>query len=201
VWRGSSLPLGGAADASRYLRRTGKNALPGFGAALRPSASLLPRHRGYSDVVGAEQYQLRSVSSFCATERIIRHRPVWRGSSLPLGGAAVASRYLRRTGKDALAGFGAAVRPSGSKLPRHRGVFRCSRGGAIPAPKCERLLRTRTNNSTSPCVAREQARARRRSQRQPVSASNREGCIARIWGRLAAQREQAPSPQGGVIPM
>ncbi|CAH0178389.1 hypothetical protein SRABI112_01346 [Pseudomonas mediterranea] len=47
--------------------------------------------------------------------------PLWRGSLLPLGGVAVVGRVQVVYLEEYVAGFGAALPPSGSKLPRHRG--------------------------------------------------------------------------------
>ncbi|KGU85333.1 hypothetical protein N005_11840 [Pseudomonas mediterranea CFBP 5447] len=48
-------------------------------------------------------------------------QPLWRGSLLPLGGVAVVGRVQVVYLEEYVAGFGAALPPSGSKLPRHRG--------------------------------------------------------------------------------
>ncbi|OPG73228.1 hypothetical protein B1219_06810 [Pseudomonas ogarae] len=52
---------------------------------------------------------------------------MWRGSLLPLGREAALEPRSHRSGP----GFGAASQPSGSKLPRHKGMGssqkRCSR--------------------------------------------------------------------------
>ncbi|AKK00140.1 hypothetical protein VM99_19445 [Pseudomonas chlororaphis] len=51
-----------------------------------------------------------------------RHSPpLWRGSLLPLGGVAVVGRVQVVFLKEGVLGFGTALPPSGSKLPRHRG--------------------------------------------------------------------------------
>ncbi|VVN74169.1 hypothetical protein PS723_00603 [Pseudomonas fluorescens] len=45
--------------------------------------------------------------------------PLWRGSLLPLEREAVAIRLTGCVRQTAIAGFGAASQPSGSKLPHH----------------------------------------------------------------------------------
>ncbi|KAB0505664.1 hypothetical protein F7R06_11330 [Pseudomonas moorei] len=57
---------------------------------------------------------------FRLIEALCRRVILWRGSLLPLGCAAVVSPESAVFLMDRIAGFGAASRPSGSKLPRHR---------------------------------------------------------------------------------
>ncbi|AXA58002.1 hypothetical protein CEQ51_27790 [Pseudomonas thivervalensis] len=56
------------------------------------------------------------------THWLLAEELLWRGSLLPLGCAAVAKPADAICLEDRVNPFGAASRPSGSKLPRHRGV-------------------------------------------------------------------------------
>ncbi|RQO60064.1 hypothetical protein DBR46_04465 [Pseudomonas sp. KBW05] len=49
--------------------------------------------------------------------------PLWRGSLLPLGREAAPTHTPRFFRQFSVGAFGAAAQPSGSKLPRHRGLI------------------------------------------------------------------------------
>jgi len=90
--------------------------------------------------------------------------PVWLRSSRKACACGVSGRI-------GVAGFGAAAQPSGSKLPRHRGVGCFCSEGIHP--------RSAAQQSQSLCMR----------------------CVwmnwgGRVWGRCAAQRGWIPSPQG-----
>ncbi|KRP82328.1 hypothetical protein TX24_08500 [Pseudomonas lactis] len=50
------------------------------------------------------------------------HKLLWRGSLLPLGSEAAPTRSPHAFSGCAVWLFGAAAQPSGSKLPRHKGL-------------------------------------------------------------------------------
>jgi len=160
----------------------------GLGAAARPSGSELPRHRGS---VSLPRGLCHPGSNSGPCSSLAEH--LWRGSLLPFGCAAVAVQRMRADWGSRCRSWGrCTAQRERAPSPRMTGVtaagLMSSRQQQRPLFQLGRAL-----------VARELAPARLRSRRRaPVGAGWGSRC--RSWGRYAAQRERAPSPQRtGVV--
>jgi hypothetical protein len=125
------LPLGCEAVATPEHAVHRMNAVAAFGAASLPSGSKLPRHRngdrskilrrtptGYPACSG-HLHRDHQTPGLSQASGLSNANP-WQVSLLPLGCEAVATPEHAVHRMSAVAAFGAASLPSGSKLPRHR---------------------------------------------------------------------------------
>ncbi len=157
LWRGSLLPLGGAAVVKPAGAVCLNDCNDPIGAASQPSGSKLPRHNGPAfhrrSYCGSEPARDSGVTvnadvacatviasklaptGFSGLHKLITPAntpPLWRGSLLPLGGAAVVKPAGAVCLNDCNDPIGAASQPSGSKLPRHNGPH-CAASSVVGA--------------------------------------------------------------------
>ena len=96
-----------------------------IGAASQPSGSKLPRHKS----LGSRCALIKHPPPLAWTIQFptMSRPPLWRGSLLPLGCAAAPKRLAEYRLNQRCGSIGAASRPSGSKLPRHKSLgSRCA---------------------------------------------------------------------------